>query len=122
MKKPFQVGDRVAVYGSFSPKHGGSVRYLDGDRGTLLSSDNGAGFEVRLDVPFRDINLMDPDVIDSVHPKQCRRLVKRELRKVAVSWAEDSGFNTRLIQGSPLKPGTTWVFVEERYSLRKVKP
>lgn len=64
----FKVGDRVAVYGP------------ERDVGTI-SEVNGRGF-VRMDP---DDNNFDTNWF---HPKQCRRLVKKERRRVWVVFAE----------------------------------
>ncbi len=71
-----KIGTRVHVYGSFAPAEGGSVRYLDGDLGTVIKEDRGAGLEVDLDVPFYAPFTHHPQRIDGVHPKQLRRFKK----------------------------------------------
>jgi hypothetical protein len=77
MKRPFQVGDRVAVYG------------LDGNCELVRIKTTITGFAssgqlyldekdtVRLTVPKYDFSV--------AHPKQCRRLVKKVRRRI---WIE----------------------------------
>ena len=68
----FKVGDRVAVYGTI-PNH-----YLSGHKGTVFDPrENGPGIQVKLD---------GGDVVYYVHPKQCRKLRKKERRKVFIHY------------------------------------
>jgi hypothetical protein len=77
----FKVGDRVAVYGFLrKPKSSEVYRYCRGDRGTVLHAYSYDEVRVRLDSGEES----------EVHPKQLRRLVKKERRRV---WISESGLN-----------------------------
>jgi len=79
-KRSFAVGDRVAVYGLFACSEGGTPRWLDGDRGRVVSIDE-QGLTIDLDVPMYEPYTKNPQRIDSVHPKQCRLLKPRPARR-----------------------------------------
>lgn len=78
MEMKFLKGQRVAVYGWLSPKEGGIVKLLNGACGTIIRHTNKNGLEVLLDIPFDELFLSGPGVVDHVHPKQVRRLHSRK--------------------------------------------
>lgn len=70
MKKPkFQVGDRVLVYG----------REMDvqGERGTVIDIGIQYGKQIRLYLKMDETGSAET----TAHPKQCRKLVKRNPRR-----------------------------------------
>jgi hypothetical protein len=71
------VGDRVKVYGLFSPSEGGSTIMLNGRKGTVINTIIDTELEIDLDKPFKEPYIRYPHRIDCVHPKQCRRLARR---------------------------------------------
>lgn len=71
----FKVGDRVAVYGGNS----GKTLWVNGKPGTIVCIFHNDG---RLNVNFDDKKLGQARTF---HTKQCRRLVKKERRKILVS-------------------------------------
>jgi hypothetical protein len=75
MKKPFQVGDRVAVYGH--------------ERGKLRQCGTVEGMKGEEPISFPDTIKVriHPGCALYCHPKQCRRLVKKPRRRV---WIEES--------------------------------
>jgi hypothetical protein len=72
MKKPFQVGDRVAVYG-----HGG----IGWKRWTGRVLDPTKGAEI-LGPDFIRVEIEKLNEVVHAHEKQCRRLVKKPRRRV----------------------------------------
>lgn len=84
--KLFKIGDRVSVYGFFAPHVGGTPVMLNGARGRVLHDQAERGLVVFLDEALEEHHVSEQDrrTIDCVHPKQCRRLVKkRTLLKIA---------------------------------------
>lgn len=96
MNKPFQVGNRVAAY-------------TEGNRytGRVLEIQEGTGLiKVRLDSWYGDC---------TVHFKQCRRLVKRERRRIYVPKQDlDQGFHkvNAWHQPTPADPSAYIEFIE----------
>lgn len=81
VKTPFKVGDRVAVYG-----HGGTGKPL-----RITTNVEGFNSEGCIYLPEKDAYRQGYQGYDLtvVHPKQCRRLVKkRTLRDIAKDIAE----------------------------------
>lgn len=93
MKKPFEVGDRVAVYDGGKRKTG-KVSAVDEMFGTL-----GVDYDL-------------PDRRCFVHPKQCRRLVKRERRRALLSMSKDGEWSVDAFTGEFPKPGVQIHLVE----------
>lgn len=89
MSSKFKVGDRVRVYGWFSPEVGGGGDYLDGAKGEIIEySEVNMWLRIFLDEPISEhvgLTLNERRTIADVHPKQCRRLVKKERRRIWVS-------------------------------------
>lgn len=77
MGKPLAVGDRVAVYGSIATEKGQRT-FLRGNRCTIIDS------------PFqpREYNVKTDEWGNegTIHPKQCRRLVKKPKRVAREFW------------------------------------
>lgn len=75
MKKPFAVGERVRVYGS-------SVRHwYEGEVASGVVCEPGAEHLVR-------VKIDGTDRYCEFHPKQCRRLIKKQRRRI---WAYITG-------------------------------
>lgn len=77
----FQVGDRVKVYGHWG------AQYLIGSKGTIKKIELNNPFKaphvaVKLDI---EIDCLRDDGTIWVHPKQCRKLVKKERRRVWIN-------------------------------------
>lgn len=81
----FKVGDRVAVYGSVSPSAGGSVAFVGGARGTVYTVQSNGALEIELDERPENFAKNEDLIVDGIHPKQCRRLVKKERKRVWVA-------------------------------------
>jgi hypothetical protein len=75
MKNTFEVGEMVAVYGSVRDLHT-DIHYLRGDKAKVLLIIGPNELIVKIDRDGWEYN---------VHPKQCRRLVKAERRRVWIS-------------------------------------
>lgn len=99
MKRPLQVGDRVAVY------HGGRrlVGVLVDD-----SMTNRTWLSCRIDHPNGDSETF------AVHPKQCRRLVKKERRRTTVEVQYDGRLKIIAHSGPLLGIGEQYNLVEVR--------
>lgn len=78
-KKPLQVGDRVRVYGGYDS--GGRYYYCHGGKATVTDITLDTEVTVRFDTMP---GYVSSNVTTIVHPKQCRRLKKKEPR---VIWA-----------------------------------
>lgn len=110
MKKPFQVGDRVAVYG---PGMLGGVASGDGKsqrRGAVIQVPNELNLYVHIVVR------LDGGGDVAVHPKQCRRLVKRERRRITL-YADSDGsavWGKVVTAVGEFKPAERVEFVEVR--------
>lgn len=93
MKKPFQVGDRVRAY-SWAAVYAGRVIRVEGDR-VYLGLDGGGNLDF--------------------HPKQCRRLVRKERRRVWVKLPTDFHPQHRANGMVSVDPVDGWVeFIEVR--------
>lgn len=98
MKKPFEVGDRVAVYEGIN-------KY----RGPIDTVGNFQGADY--------IRIKDGKSISrEFHPKQCRRLVKKERRRFFVQRDEVDRIITDLKEKSP----EDWETYALDFSLRKL--
>lgn len=81
MKQPFKVGDRVAVYGFGNIGPGKTPYYLRGSRGIVV--------EV---LDYDELDVAVGEFTYNVHPKQCRRLVKRERREYWIAVPSADGY------------------------------
>lgn len=91
MKKPFKVGERVAVY------HG-AARFV----GHIKDIRNGT---VLVEESYGESQFW--------HPKQCRRLVSKEKRRV---WVEKQGYIFSNLNSLNLKEGERVEFIEVKKS------
>lgn len=98
--KKFEKGERCAVYGSVKDNHR-NILYLRGARCEVV------------EVIASDELLVKADVDGwkySVHPKQCRRLKRRERRRVWINFHEDGRHHVHMskesaMAGSECQPG-----------------
>lgn len=74
--KKIREGDRVAVYGVVYPAEGGSNEYANGRRG-LVFAVKGDWLKIIFDIPFKEKFLDSPRLVEDIHRKQCRRLVRK---------------------------------------------
>lgn len=104
--RSLKVGDRVAVYGWVQMYHQ-PYKPRSGGMATVTWVGDGESVHVRFD------NNAETDY--QVHPKQCRRLKKRERRRVyfALELSGDGYSNGTEIFKS-LKPGERVDFIEVR--------
>lgn len=76
----FEVGDRIAAYGSVqelcADGRPTSYRYLRGDHGKIVDPYAKDGYEIEVNGTHF-----------AAHPKQCRKLVKREPREWVINQA-----------------------------------
>lgn len=93
MQMKFKVGDRVAVYENCKRFTG------------MVLNDGHQSIQVEL----------DDDRVLPFHPKQCRRLIKKPRRRIAVSY--DTGaceFSVRLLSGDNIPNDKEVEFIEVR--------
>jgi hypothetical protein len=78
--KPFKIGDRVAVYGKVGE------RQLYRQTGTICDPYDGVNYNNELLTVFFDFDLKTQQCPkqELVHPKQCRRLIKKERKRIWV--------------------------------------
>lgn len=99
----FKVGDRVAVYGSSR----GDALFSEGARAVIVAGPDSESFlEIQFEAGAREKGL--------VHPKQCRRLVKKERRCI---WVDEP--NLRDL--AKTKGGQREVFISTRPMPRAVE-
>lgn len=84
----FKVGDRVAIYGTvatYSEKNK-STEYLRGDKGTVQIVYSNPEDELTVKMESREI---------SAHPKQCRKLMKKERKRLWIKYPSlPTGFHS----------------------------
>lgn len=114
----YKPGDRVRVFGSFAPKEGGGVRWLDGDKGTVKEVSCYGSLTIKLDVPFAEPYLKEPGVVDEVHPKQVRRLRPAKPRRRL--WVPNP--NCVFWKSRPGAPALKFKNAKELYSYLLVDP
>ncbi len=112
MKRPFQVGDRVVVYGvlGIHPCDPSEVLYANsGYRGQVTSRFEANPVTVRLD----GYGIIPAGHLVEIHPKQCRRLKKARRRVWINSYPDGSLGNTNMsLEGAQLMCGTSGVPTE----------
>lgn len=100
MKKPFEVGDRVAVYGAVNEnmnaviyatitdfsKHAPPLVFIDIDQSCYDKINKAVRDETKSDESW--------EPLIQVNPKQCRRLVKKKRREI---WVDLNYYTQNLI-------------------------
>ncbi len=117
MREPLKVGDRVRVYGHVARNGKPLVGHIHEKPVDVSEKFRGDNYVLIYDEEY-------PDSGYYAHPKQCRRLVKKERRRV---WVERGSFrgdtyeigNGRYQPVVSLKPVPEWVeFIEVRHAKR----
>lgn len=77
MKKPFVVGERVAVYAGSCMRRVGTVKKILGDEAIGVVFDP-------------ELGCSPSDEVRHFHPKQCRRLIPKKRRRVWLHYTPDN--------------------------------